>query len=167
MPVMPPHTLELREEKGGTLSDIPVSGGLAKTLSQDGMALELEVEKKLEYELLQEHLKIELFYGVALNKILNIPDETNLEEGIVAGDDNFIRHGPGGPELAHSKNAEERRGRILSVFSSLPQTPEASEVRRTNRELADITKTAKREVDELLLLNMVIGRCRVCRRLGR
>ncbi len=221
--VMPPDVLELRDEKDGTLADMPVSGGLVKNPAKDEMTLELEVEKKLEYELLQEHFKQEkvwdylkqwrsalagyvgaewkfkkaikrllenqglelkqrrtekatdyflpslvvLFYGVAVNKILNIPDETNLEEGIIAGDDNYIRHGPGGTELARFINATEGRDRIVSVFVSLPQTPEASEVRRTHMELADITRTARREVDELLALNMVTGRCRVCHRLGR
>ncbi len=221
--VMPPYNLELREEKDSTLADIPISGGLVKTISEDQMILEIAVEKKLEWELLQEHLKqdkiwdylkqwrsglleyvmaewqfkktikklleneglelkqrladeetayflpllVELFHKVAVNKVLNIPDETNLEEGIVTGDDDFIRHGQGGPELAHSKNSAGRRDKIVSIFTSLPQTSEASEVRHTYGELADITKKAKREIDELLLLNLVTGKCRVCRRLGR
>ncbi len=57
--------------------------------------------------------------------------------------------------------------KIVSVFTSLPQTSEASEMKRAHGELAEITKTAKREIDELLLLNLVTGKCRVCRRLGR
>jgi len=221
--VMPPNKLELREEKDSTLADIPISGGLIKTISEDQMILETAVEKKLEWELLQEHLKqdkiwdylkqwrsavldyvmaewqfkkaikkyleneglelkqkrtdeetayflpllVELFHKVAVNKVLNIPDETNLEKGIVAGDDDFIRHGPGGPELAHCKNAAERRDKIVSVFTSLSQTPEAFQIKQTHGELAEITKTAKRDIDELLLLNLVTGKCRVCRRLGR
>jgi hypothetical protein len=221
--VMPPDVLELREEKDGTLADIPISGGLVKTFTEDQMGLELHVEKKLEWELLQEHLKqekiwdylrqwrsallhyvmaewqfkkvikklleneglefkqrrtgsetdyflpslIDLFNGVAVNKILNIPDGTNLEKGIIVEEDGYIRHGPGGTELAHSKNAAERRDKIVSVFTSLPQTPEASQVKGAHGKLDEITKTARREVNELLLLNMVTGRCRVCRRLGR
>ncbi len=104
---------------------------------------------------------------MAVNKVLDVPDETNLEEGILAGDDGFIRHGHGSPELAHCKNAAKCRDKIVSVFTSWPQTPEASEVKRTHEEFAEITKTAKREIDELLLLNLVTGKCRVCRRLGR
>ncbi len=221
--VMPPHNLELREAKDNTLADIPISGGLVKTLSEDQMILEIEAEKKLEWELLQEHLKqdriwdylrqwrsalmdyvmaawqfkkaikklleneglelkprrtdkesdyflpplIKLFSGIAVNTVLNIPDETNLEEGIIAGDDGFIRHGQGGAELAHCKNAAECRDKIVSVLTSLPQTPEASLMKQMHEGLAEITKTAKREIDELILLNLVTGKCRVCRRLGR
>jgi hypothetical protein len=221
--VMPPNNLELREEKDGTLADIPISGGLVKTISEGQMILEIEVEKKLEWELLQEHLKqdriweylkqwrsslldyvmaewqfkkaikkllknedlelkqrrtdketdyflpalVELFNEVAVKKVLNIPDETNLEATIVAREDGFIRHGQGGSELAHSKNAAEYRDKIVSVFTSLSQTPEAFRIKQTHGTLAEITKTAKREIDELLLLNLVTGKCRVCRRLGR
>jgi hypothetical protein len=69
--------------------------------------------------------------------------------------------------LGSDNDTAESREKIVSIFTSLPQTPEASEVKRTYGELAEITKTAKREIDELLLLNLVTGRCRVCRRLGR
>ncbi len=221
--VMPPHNLELREEKEGLLAPIPLSGSLVKTISEDQMILEIVADKKLEWELLQEHLKqdkmwdylkqwrsalldyvmaewqfkkaikklleneglelrqrrtdeetayflpllVELFHKVAVNKVLNIPDGTNLEKGIVAGDDDFIRHGQGGSELARSKNAAERRDKIVSIFTSLSQTPEAFQIKQTHGELAEITKTAKRDIDELLLLNLVTGKCRVCRRLGR
>lgn len=221
--VMPPYNLELREEKEDLLAPIPVSGGLVRTILEDQMVLEIAVEKKLEWELLQEHVKqdriwdylrqwrsalldyimaewqfkkairkllikkglelkqkrddsdtdyflpslVELFNEVAIKKVFDIPDETNLGKGMIAGEDGFIRHGSGAPELVHSKDTAKCLDRIISVFTSLPQTQEASEVRHTYRELAEITKTAKREIDELLLLNMVTGRCRVCRRLGR
>ena len=62
IPVMPPYNLELREKRDGTLADIPVSGGLVKIISEDQMILETEVEKKLEWELLQEHLKQDKIY---------------------------------------------------------------------------------------------------------
>lgn len=110
---------------------------------------------------------IELFNEVAVRKIMNIPDGANLEKNLIDGDDGLIRRGPGGTELAYSKDAKACREKMVSVFLSLPQTPEASEIRCTYEGLTDITKTARREVDELLLLNMVAGRCRVCRRLGR
>jgi hypothetical protein len=220
---IPPYNLELREKRDGTLADIPVSGGLVKTISGDQMVLEAEAEKKLEWELLQEHLKqdniwdylkkwrlalldyimarwhfkqsiknlleneglkykqkrtdlesdyflpavVDLFEEVAVKKLLNIPDETNLETRIEAGDDGFIRHGPGGTELAHFRNTPECRDKIVSVFMSLPQTPEASGVKNTYYQLVEITNKAKRELDELLLLNLVMGKCKVCRRLGR
>ena len=221
--VMPPNNLELREEKDGNLADVPISGGLVKTISEGQMILEIEVEKKLEWELLQEHLKqdriweylkqwrsasldyvmakwqfkkaikklmeneslefkqkrtdketdyflpelVELFNEVAVRKVLNIPDGTNLETTTVAGEDGFIRHCQGGTELAHCKNTAKCRDKIVAVFISLPQTPEASEVKCTYGTLAEVTKAAKREIDELLLLNLVTGKCRVCRRLGR
>jgi len=218
---MPPYNLEMREEQEGFFAPIPLSGALAKHVFKEQIVLEVEVEKKLEWELLQEHLKQEklwdylkqwrkalvdylwarwrlklsirsrleeqglkyskdridtesdcfsleiweMMFKVLVNRTLGVTEGTNLAEGLVDGDDGFLRYLR--KEVAHSKNSTECKEKVLSVSNSSLNSPEVSEVRRTHRELADLTRTARREVDELLALNMVIGRCRVCRRLGR
>ena len=106
-------------------------------------------------------------YEVAIKGNLGILDGTNLEKNLVPGEDKWIRHGPSGTKLAFCNNTLEYTDRIISVFKSLPNTPEGNRVKESHEELAQITNTVKREVDEIVLLNMVTGRCRVCRRLGQ
>jgi hypothetical protein len=96
---------------------------------------------------------------------LGIKDGTNLEENLVAGEDETVRHA--GTELGRCKRTVECRDKIKSVFISLPKTGSACEVKRTYTELADITKKAKRQAEEILLLGMITGKCRVCSRLGK
>jgi len=221
--VMPPYNLELREEKTGLVAPMPLSGGLVKHISEEQFVLEIFAEQKLEWGLLQEHLRQDkvwdylkrwrmtlldhimarwqfklfirqslekkgmayrgkhgdtesdyfllilwdLLYGVAMNRILGIQQGTDLEKNLVPGEDNWIRHGPGGTELAFCNNTPACTDKIISVFTSLPNTPKGNKVKESHEELAQITNVAKREVEELILLNMVTGRCRVCRRLGQ
>jgi hypothetical protein len=108
----------------------------------------------------------DLIYEVKIKIILDIPDATGLENNVITGDDNFIRHGPGGTKFAYCINKAECRDKIVSVSTSLPNTPEANKVRITHQQLVGITGKTKREVEEIKLLNMVPGKCRVCRRLG-
>ena len=56
--------------------------------------------------------------------------------------------------------------KLSAIFDSLPGTKEAYKVKSTFVALADITKLAKKQADEIMLLNMITGKCRVCRRLG-
>ena len=110
---------------------------------------------------------LDLLYGVSMNRVLNHPDGTNLEDGLVVGEEGFVRHGPGGTELAKCQDDERCRCKIIAVLTALPQTSEANKVKHTEKELSRITETANREAEELKLLHMVTGKCRVCRRLGR
>ncbi|MFH1031887.1 MAG: hypothetical protein V1767_04950 [Chloroflexota bacterium] len=220
MLVLPPAHLELREENS-LLLPIPLSGSLIEETPEKEITLRTHDEDKLEWELLQEHLKsdklwnylkrwrqamidyigtrrdfkqaiksslenktklrferqgkekteyllpitVDLLYGVATNRILGVKDATNLEENIKAGSDESVRHGT--TELAHCKDAAKCRDRIISVFLSLSETPAGFKVKSTYAELATVTRLARRHVDEILLLGMVTGKCRVCARLGR
>lgn len=212
MLVPPPQHLELREEKDGLLAPISLSGALLKHISEGQMTLKIHDEDKLEWGLLQEHLKkdklwealrkwrkalidyaqalwqfkqevkaqlekgtglkfrkqqndekpeyllpetADLLFKVAINKILDIPDGIDLENKLITGDDEFVRY---------TANCREK---ITIVYTSLPDTIEAFEVKITYGQLASITKSAKRQADEILLLGMVTGKCRVCQRLGR
>jgi hypothetical protein len=127
-----------------------------------GLKLKDSSSKMAEYLL---PVIVELFYEVAMHKLLGIKEGTNLEENLVAGEDGTIRHGS--TELARCKKSSECRDKIISIFISLPKTVSASEVKRTHSELTDITRKAKRQVEEILLLGMITGKCRVCSRLGK
>lgn len=193
MLVMPPHNLELREEEG---SDVPATIHIPKAriepASGDQMSLIINDEDKLEWEMLQEHLKQDKLWAllkqwrkameeytqalwifrkqvkyfldeagktqdeeqtqypipevsfmseVAIKRILDIPDKTDLEPSY--GD------------------------KAVSILTKLPDIFEATKVKITHEALDKITKSTKRGVDEILLLGMVTGKCRVCRRLGK
>ena len=111
---------------------------------------------------------VDLFYRVELNKALGIPDETNLEERIIAdiaaGE---IRHGSMGSILAKAPGAEEEcKAGILEAFRELQESFEFSRVKETYEMLEGVTAKARRAVEEISLLGLVPGQCRVCRRLG-
>jgi hypothetical protein len=211
MLVMPPHNLEMREEKEGILAPISLSGNLLKQDSERQLILEIHDEDKLEWELLKEHLKrdelwdlieqwqkalidhvsvrwqfkqaiksnllmdidltslkgidskqldnllrelVDLFYDVTTQNILGTLNKTEVRSVIDR-------------KLASYNHTAEARDKLVSIFDTLPGSIEASKIKGTYEQLAGITKLAKRQVDEILLLGMVTGKCRVCRRLGR
>ena len=73
----------------------------------------------------------------------------------------------GGTKLARCKNTEECREKIIYVYDSLLVSTEAYKVKNTHKVLANITRLTKRQADEIMLLGMITGKCRVCRRLRR
>jgi len=107
--------------------------------------------KKLE-NLLRE--LVDLFYNVTTQRILGIRNTTDVQRLI---DEKLVSY----------KDTAETGDKLVSIFDSLPGSIEAFKVKNTYEELTKITKLAKRQVDEILLLGMVTGKCRVCRRLGR
>ncbi len=100
------------------------------------------------------HELIDLLYDVTTQKILGNLNTTDVPSAIysIVGSDN---------DIVKSKD------KIVSIFASLPGSLEVYRMKNTYEELAKITQLAKRQVDEILLLGMVTGKCRVCRRLGR
>lgn len=106
-----------------------------------------------QYENLLREL-VDLFYDVTTQKILGILNKTDVRSVIDR-------------KLAGYNDTAETGDKIASIFASLPSSLEAFKVKNTYEELTKITKLAKRQVDEILLLGMVTGKCRVCRRLGR
>ena len=97
---------------------------------------------------------VDLFFDVVTQRILGIRNETDVEKAIDY-------------KLSVISDKEVSRQKLVAIFDSLPSTKEAYRVRSTFVALADITKLAKKQADEIMLLNMITGKCRVCRRLGR
>lgn len=222
MLVLPQPNLVLREENG-LLTPTPLSGSLLEQMPSGEIALKIHDEEKLEWELLQEHLKADkiwnsirrwrqvlvnhfrarwlfrksiksmleketglkfkhdkkepreylltattdLFYEVTVSGMLGLTVGTDVENTVVAGNDGFVRFGVGGTVLAKCKDTEVCRNKMISVFTSLAETDDAAEVKATFSELTTITTSTRRMVDEILLLGMITGKCRVCTRLGK
>lgn len=110
---------------------------------------------------------INLIFEVKMKEILNPPDQTNLEDTVFAGDDKFLRNGVGGARYVYCETKTEYKNKFIEVLSAFSSLPEANEMKSIHERLAWISQKAKREVEEIQLLNLVQGRCRVCRRLGR
>ena len=73
-----------------------------------------------------------------------------------------------GLSLAYAPGREkECRQNILDVVSEIEVSQEMTNVRNTYQVDEDITKKASRAAQDLLMLGLVPGQCRVCRRLGR
>jgi hypothetical protein len=223
--VMPPDNIEIRRDKDGTLAPIPLSGATVKPDKPGGLMLLIQVEEKVEWELLQEHLKgdkiwkifrqwkesilayikaiidleltagrlikartglqlvdeitrsaeigyicpavVQIFYEVAQRHSLGIKDGTNIEERVVASPDGYVRNGPGGTELAYAPNSQEDcKNELLDALRELYESPEAEQVSISYKEAQELTEKAKRILDEISLLRLVPGSCRVCQRLG-
>jgi hypothetical protein len=106
----------------------------------------------------------QIIFEVTLQKILGINDGTDLEHNISA-DNDCVRHY--GTILAVCKKPSKCKDQIIDILTSLPTKPPAEDISKTYAELVTITRIARRQVDEILSLGMILGKCRVCARLGR
>ncbi len=109
---------------------------------------------------------VQLFYEVTLRRSLKKHDGTNPEERIVASPDGYVRHG-GGMVLAYTPNsAEECRKGLISAFALLQNSGESKEVSLSYDRLQTALDKTIRIIDEISLMRLLPGSCRLCRRLG-
>jgi hypothetical protein len=99
-----------------------------------------------------------------MRKILGVPDGTDLEHAITV-ENGFVKHN--GTDLAVCKKTTHCKDQIINAFTSFPQNIGAQEVKKTYVELESATRIARRQVDEILSLGMIVGKCRVCSKLGK
>jgi hypothetical protein len=112
-------------------------------------------------------LTVKLFYTVQIRNALDIPDGTNLQERMVASDDGYIRNGEGGSELAHCPGKQnECREALLVVLNKIPDLREIGRVISTKAELEKISNKLKRPLEDIRLMGLVPGRCRICSRIS-
>jgi hypothetical protein len=110
---------------------------------------------------------VKLFCTVQTHKALGIPDETNPQDRIVAGDDGYVRHGAGGSELAYCPGKQnECREALITVFNKISDLPEMEKVINTEIELKNVSSKLKRSLEDILLMGLVPGRCRICSRIS-
>ncbi len=112
-------------------------------------------------------LCVNLLFDVMLKRLLGVPEGTDPEGRIMSTSEGYIQHGQGGSILAYCpQSAEKCRNAILEAFEEVQQSSEAIAVSDTYKELGELTARARRALDEVSLLRMVPGNCRVCHRLG-
>ena len=106
-----------------------------------------------------------LFFEVAIRECLAVPCGKDLEKDIYIDADRGVVYGRTVIAEVPGKEEEWKRN-VLAALKELRTSSEAAEAAKTYRELEEYTNRARNAAQEVHLLGMVPGRCRVCRRLG-
>ncbi len=110
---------------------------------------------------------VKLFYTVQIRKALGVPDGTNPQDRIAAGDDGYVRHGEGGSDMAYCPGKQnECRDALLRAYEKIPNLPETKKVISTESELKNVSSRLKRPLEDIRLMGLVPGRCRICSRIS-
>lgn len=124
-------------------------------------------DKSISPPRLYSYTTVNLLYQAAVDSCLGITGEEKLENMIIADTETGrVRKGVG-TILAEAPGAEVQcRANIIQAFEKLLLSAEIGQVSKTYEELEVIMPKTRRLVEEMSLLGMVPGRCRVCRRLS-
>ena len=110
---------------------------------------------------------IQLFFTVQIRKTLGISDETNPQDRVFAGDDGYVRNGEGGSEMAFCPGKQQEcREALIKVFNMIPGQPETKKVIATDLELKNVSNKLKRMLEDIKLMGLIPGRCRICSRIS-
>ena len=110
---------------------------------------------------------VKLFYEVSIRKILGIRDETNPQDSIVATSDGYVLHGEGGSKLAYCPGGQQKcRHALIRAFNKINDLPQAKRVTSTDIELKRASTKLKGYLEDIDLMGIVPGRCRICSRIG-
>ncbi len=110
---------------------------------------------------------VELFNEVVIKPALDIPDTTNLRDNILLTADGYILHGKAGSKLAFApKNGPAVCDGMKTSLSDLYQCDEIKKVRITYLTIKEQTNNLKEGFEELTLIGLLPGTCRVCKRIS-
>ncbi len=110
---------------------------------------------------------LDLIHQAVLNRTLGVEQKMEFEEMIqVDKAIGEVKYGIGAIMAEAPGEEEQCRANILTAFKELPDSKEAMKVGLVYKGLEESITKARRAVEEILLLEMVPGECRVCRRLG-
>lgn len=143
-----------------------------KTAIKDVIEVETEtkviddkpVDKKTAF--IYQHT-VDLFYLINIRKALGVSDETNPQDRMVTDDDGYVRHGRVGSELAYCPGKQEQcRKALIKVFEKIPSLPEIKRVIDTESELKTVSNKLKQQLEDIRLMGLIPGRCRICSRIS-
>jgi hypothetical protein len=110
---------------------------------------------------------VDMVYKVAIERAMGLPSSINLGELLFADPDNkLVKYGPGTLFAENVEDAEKCKAGIIDTLEELQTTLEIKRFKETYENLKVPISKARRAVEEISLLRLVPGRCRVCRRLG-
>lgn len=107
-----------------------------------------------------------LLFEVAIHQALRTSERKDLEDGIIAdAATGEVRYG--GSVLAKAPGKEEEcKSNLLAALRELQVSAEAISVANTYRVFSEHTVKTRNAVEEISLLGLLPGQCRICRRLG-
>ena len=110
---------------------------------------------------------VELFYRMAMEEALQILNREVFDRDLVVTAKPYIKYTKGDKPLAHYANsAKQFRSSIISSYDMLMKSAEVAEMKEDCENLCDITKKTRDYIEEIVLLGIIPGHCRVCQRLG-
>lgn len=125
------------------------------------------VSEPIDSPFIYSYTAVDIIYQATGRSALGCPSGINLEERLVADPDRKeVRYGPATIFAEHVNDAEKCKANILDAFESLQIVSEIKKLQETYDNLKAATYKARRATEEISLLRLVPGRCRVCRRLG-
>ncbi len=110
---------------------------------------------------------VSILFQPVLERLLGIADRSNLEGRINPDPKRGEVNYDDGPTLAYAPGEEEeaRKG-IISALNKLEESPEARSVIDTFKAAEALTTRTRRAAEEICMLGLLPGQCRICRRLG-
>jgi hypothetical protein len=110
---------------------------------------------------------LDLIYQAVLDRAPDVEQTKKLEDAITVDTETGTVWYDNKKKLAEAPSEGERcKANILAALKEALKSKEADRVEPTYKELQEATVKAKRAVEEILLMELVPGECRVCRRLG-
>lgn len=108
-----------------------------------------------------------LLFKMALHYAFGDHDADKWQSRVVADTGtHHVKYGPG-TILAEVPGEEEKcRQKILNAFNEIKSSPELKETINSFRNLESIMPKVRQIIEEILILELVPGRCDVCERLG-
>lgn len=101
-----------------------------------------------------------------LSRALGMADGVDLEKELRAYDPHLDFGSERIPILTAPGLVDDYKAKILMVFQELQKPSVTNKPATSYRAVEEITRKLNRAIEELLLMRMVPGECRVCRRLG-
>ena len=110
---------------------------------------------------------VEFLFRFEIERLLGPVSRYKAEDSIVADSGKGeVRYGQG-TGLAYAPGKEDEcREDIISALSKLRESDEAKSATETFKTLEKSTAKARRTAEEIRMLGLVPGQCRICRRLG-
>jgi hypothetical protein len=108
---------------------------------------------------------VDVLGQMLLDYLIHSRDMAALADNITVTNDTEVRYDNGSLLAYTPDTAAECKTNIVRVMS-LPDISQDEDLVKTYQTMEEAANKAKRAAQELLLLGLVPGRCRICRRLG-
>lgn len=109
----------------------------------------------------------DIFLKAALRDAFGTPDKIDMESKIAAhAGSGEVRYGLGTSLASAPGKEDECRESLLAAYSELRLSPEISQVVDTHGMLGGLAAKAREPIEQILLLGLILGKCKICRRLG-